>query len=392
MRRALLILLLALVVVTPLAYGTPGAPAPITAAETKALLRIASKLSGLPTKRAVPVVTEGPGRFRPRRLTAADSLYPAADQRYDDALYTALGVSRGEGQLRQAIVAGQVRQALYDPATRKVYVLRDRGSRALILQQLVHALQDQSFDLARLRALRGSRDARLAASAAVEGHASLIGRLPGARETSSLGRSPLARFLELEDGFGGTVGLRFAVDLRNLGGNKAVLGALRRFPGTTEQIFHVDKFLEREPPLPIVLPVDAAGLALVRDDTFGELDVRALLAVFNVPRLAHVGEGWGGGRSAIYRSGSRQAAVLAVDWDSERDAEQWAEAVQVYVDEAFDAAQPGSPAPAPCGATACWNPGGHAVAFERVGIRTTLVLGADVDGSAQLARAILGEA
>ena len=390
MRRSLPILLLALAAVAPLAHAGAIAPAPITVAEAKALLRIASKLSGLPAKRAVPVVAEGPVRFRQRRIRAADSLYPAADQRYDDALYTTLGVARGRGLLRNAIVTSQVQQALYDHPTRKVYVLRGRESRAIILQPLVHALQDQSFDLGRLRALAGSRDARLAATAAVAGHASLVAQLPGAR-ASSHGGPRLDLFLELETGFPTTVGLRFAVNLRNLGGNKAVFGALRRFPETTEQIFHVDKFLEREPAVPIVLPVDAAGLTLGGDDTFGELDVRALLAVFDVPRLDHVGEGWGGGRSAIYRKGTRQAAVLALDWDSEPDAQQWAEAARAYVNDAFDADEPGLPEPTPCAATACWNLDGHAVAFERVGARTTLVLGADVGTSAQLARAILGE-
>ena len=391
MRRSLPILLLALAAVAPLAHGAI-VPAPITVTEAKALLRIASKLSGLPAKRAVPVVAEGSVPFRQRRIRATDNLYPAADQRYDDALYTALGVARGRGLLRSAIVTSQVQQAFYAPPARKVYVLRGRESRATILQPLVHALQDQSFDLGRLRALAGSRDARFAATAAVAGHASLVAQLPSARAASSHGGPRLNRFLELENGFPTTVGLRFAVNLRNLGGSKAVFGALRRFPETTEQIFHVDKFLEREPAVPIVLPVDAAGLTLGGDDTFGELDVRALLAVFGVPRLDHVGEGWGGGRSAIYRKDLREAAVLALDWDSERDAQQWAEAVHLYVNEAFDADEPGLPESTPCTATDCWSLGGHAVALEHVGTRTTLVLGDDVDSSAQLARAILGEA
>jgi len=366
----------------PLARAA-SSPGPITAAESKALLRTASKLSGLPTKRAVPVVTEDPARFRQRRAKAIERLYPAAAQSYDDTLYNALGVTPAPGLLHKALADSLVQQALYDPLTRKVYVSRGRAPRAAILQQLVNALQDQSFGLARLRALAGSRDARLAASAAVTGYASLVARLPA---SSLHGGSRLVRFLELENRFPATVGLRFAADVRNLGGNNAVFGALRRFPATTEQVFHVDKFLEREPAVRIVLPVDAAGLTLSGDDTFGELDVRALLAVFAVPRLDRAGEGWGGGRSALYRSGPRIAAVLALDWDSELDAYQWAEAVRSYVDQAFDPA-----VPTPCGATMCWVGSGNAVAFERLGRRTTLVLGADVESSEELARAILGE-
>jgi hypothetical protein len=302
-------------------------------------------------------------------------------------------VTRARGLLHEALVDSLLRQALYEPLTRKLYVPRGRASRAAVLQQLVNALQDQSFGLGRLRALARRRDARLAASAAVAGHAWLVAQLAGARApSSSHGGSRLDRFVELESGFPATVGLRFAVTLRNLGGNTAVFGALRRFPETTEQVFHIDKFLEREPAVRIVLPVAAAGLTRTGEDTFGELDVRALLAVFGVPRLDRVGEGWGGGRSALYRSGAKVAAVLALDWDSDRDAEQWAAAVGSYVDQALDAAVPGLPETTPCGASACWNRGSRAVAFERAGSRTALVLGTNVESSAQLSRAILGEA
>ena len=88
----------------------------------------------------------------------------------------------------------------------------------------------------------------------------------------------------------------------------------------------------------IVLPVDAAGLTLTGDDTFGELDVRALLAVFGVPRLDRAGEGWGGGRSAIYRSGRedgcRGRTRLGLRTGRASNGLRRSES---YVDEAFDA-------------------------------------------------------
>jgi len=388
MRRPLL-LLLAFLAVVPLAAAS--APKPVTVAEAKALLRIASNLSGLPVKRAVPITSEGVVRFRQRRLAALDRGYPAASQRYDDVLYSVLRVAGGRGLLRNALVTSQGQQAFYDPVTRRVYVARGRESRAAVLQAFVHALQDQRFDLRRLVMSAGRRDARLAASAAVNGHASLVAQLPAGR-IAAVGRAPrLDRFLELEQGFPTTVGRRFAANLRNLGGNTAVFGALRRFPETTEQIFHIDKFLERERAVPILLPVTAAGLTLSRDATFGELDVRALLAVFGVSRLDQVGRGWGGGRSAMYRNGALEAVVLALDWDSDPDAQHWDEAVHEYVDEAFDADVPGPPEATPCTAGACWNVAGQSIAFARVGVRTALALGGDVETCALLARAILGQ-
>ena len=73
-------------------------------------------------------------------------------------------------------------------------------------------------------------------------------------------------------------------------------------------------------------------ITLARTDTFGELDVRALLAAFQVPRLDHVGEGWGGGRTALYEAADgRSTSVVALSWDSVLDAAQWEEAVTTLV-------------------------------------------------------------
>jgi hypothetical protein len=186
----------------------------------------------------------------------------------------------------------------------------------------------------------------------------------------------------LERGFASTVGLRFATDLHNLGGTPAVRSALRRFPATTEQVFHIDKFLEREPASKVLLPARAGGMRLASTGSFGELDVRALLAVFGVARLDAAAAGWGGGRSGVYRDSRTEAVLVALDWDSAADAAQWAAAVTAYVKAAFGAA----PA-AECGASSCWAPGGRTIAFDRAGRRTALAVAGGAGRAEALARA-----
>src|SRR5439155_8992135 len=66
--------------------------------------------------------------------------------------------------------------------------------------------------------------------------------------------SPLDRFLELEAAAGLGPGRALAAELRYLGGSRGLATALRTFPQTTEQLLHVDKFLERERALPVRLP------------------------------------------------------------------------------------------------------------------------------------------
>lgn len=164
--------------------------------------------------------------------------------------------------------------------------------------------------------------------------------------------------------------------------------AVRRFPATTEQVFHVEAFLGRERALPVLLPESAAGFTLAGRDTWGELDVRALLAVFQVPRVDVVGTGWGGGASAVYRGPAGEAVALALAWDSEADAAQWSEAVETYVNEAFDPETPGRPSTTPCAATACWRLVDRSIAFVQAGPRTTLVVAPSVDAAAALSAAL----
>jgi hypothetical protein len=388
-RRVLPLLALALA-------ATPAAAAPPI--ELPALTRIASRLSGLQTLRQVKIATVSPARMRNEAVRILDRDYPPDQQAYDETVYRALGLERAGEALRPALVrelGGAVR-GLYDPVTRTLFV-RSGSDRTALLHELVHALQDQSFDLRRLSSLRrGNRDAASAASAAVEGDATFATEVLGGRTLAFAPRrlaaqeeSKLGEFLTLEHEFPYSTGLRFVATLHNLGGNRAVFSALRIFPVTTEQIFHIDAFLGREEAAPVALPQSAAGFALRRSDTWGELDVRALLAVFQVPRLDRVGEGWGGGRTAVYTDAAGgQAVAVALAWDSELDAQEWQEAVSTWVNEAFDPDTPGFPPTVPCAATTCWSIAGRAIAFDRQAARTGLVVGSSVAAAAALAHAI----
>jgi hypothetical protein len=360
--------------------AAPGTAA-IDGKQAQTLLRLAVKATGLTAREPVRIIAEPRVRFRQRRVTMFDRGYPRAAQAHDEKVYRALGVlTGGTGTLRKALLALDTRPGVYDPVARTAYVQAGKGERTAALRQVVHALQDQHFDLKRLRRLTGGRDATLAAAAAIEGHTSLTLGAPSAPVPGAGSR--LTRFLALERGFESMVGLRLAADLHNLGGTAAVRSALRRFPATTEQVFHLDKFLQRERAVPIVLPDEAEGLRLRSTGTFGELDVRALLAVFGVPELDVAATGWGGGRSAVYRDATTEAVLVALDWDSEVNAAQWATAATAYVEAAF-----GDGVLTECAASSCWIASGRTIAFDRLGIHTALVVAADVRHAGELARA-----
>jgi hypothetical protein len=375
-RKLIVILAAAALVATPPALS-------LDRAQARAVVRIAVRLSGLSERQPVHVVAESPRRFRERRAALLEREYPSSALAYDETVYRALGLTSGRsGVLRTTLLGLLDESHVYDPRRGLAFVATGPGERQAALRGVIDALEDQHFRSARIGGPRG--DARLAARAAFEGYAELSTRSLLGATRAARARSRLARFLELERRFGASAGLRFVTDLRDLGGSAVTLGSLRRPPATTEQVLHLDKYLEREPAVRVVLPGAAAGMRLRETGTFGELDVRTLLSVFGVPRLDRAAAGWAGGRTARYARAGSQAVAVVLVWDTQLDAAQWGDAVARYVGAAFGAT---SPAPE-CAVSSCWRTGSRTVAFDRSGRRTALVLGADSGRSEALAQAL----
>lgn len=290
------------------------------------------RLSGLPSRHPVPSRTVSAARYDALLGRALDRQYPPALQRIDARLYARLGLMPRSTRARVP-AAALTSRAWYDPAARRLLLRRTpKPGRAPVVHELVRALVDQNFDLRRVSRLRArDRDRALAARAIVDGTAALASGL----RAGALRGTPLDRFLQLERTAGLGAGRALAAELRYLGGRAALASALRGFPQTTEQLLHVDKFLERERALPISLPARIVGAKLVASETFGELDLRNLLRALGVANAGAVAEGWGGGRLALYNAGGNDVAALVLHWDTPEDAAEWRDAVPRYVDAAF---------------------------------------------------------
>jgi hypothetical protein len=284
-------------------------------------LRDASRLSG----------------FRVRHAVATTSV--SARQ------YAAL-VSRGSAAQLSS-------RAWYDVARHRLFVQRTpRPARRALIHEYVRALIDQNFHLGRLAALRTrDHDRWDAAQGMVDGVAALSSGL------TEPGR-PLA------------------AQLRYVGGRAALVGALRTFPQTTEQLLHVDKYLERERALPVRLPARIGDAPLTSSQTFGELDVRSLLQSYAVPGAATAAAGWGGGRSARYGG----VTVIVLRWDSADDAAEWQAAVPRYVAAAFPGASQRTCPPL----DACWGD-------VAAGVYGTTGVLASGPGAADVAAALLNQ-
>ena len=338
------------------------------------LLRSASRASQLPVRRSVPIVVQPASKFDLAVTRQFDRDYPPALQAADDQLYAGLGLTSSDHAARATLLdAASAASARYDVTKHVVYVRSTpHAGRARLVNELVRALVDQNFGLKRMGTLRArDRDAALAAAGAVNGLASLAS---GVRTPAPTSGTLLDRFLATERDVG--PGRALIARLRYLGGRSAVASALRTFPRTTEQLLHLDKFLEREPALPIQVPVQVADLTYTMSETFGELDVRALLGAFGISNSDVVADGWGGGRLALYRSTTDvPTTVLVLRWDTPEDADEWRAAAPRYVVAAF----PGAVTHVCPAVDACWLEGDRELALGSSATTTVFASGPEAE-------------
>jgi hypothetical protein len=257
-------------------------------------------------------------------------------------------------QLQLDLLSEQV-LGYYDPKTDEFFVLGDQAqltplARETVAHEFVHSLQDQYYDLDKLRPDHMNDDDRSRAiTALIEGDATVAGlqyaqqhmsptelaallRESGAASTETLDRAPA--YLRESLIFPYQAGAQFIVALARKGGYAAVDTALADPPQSSEQILHPEKYLAspRDEPLPIALAALTdtlgAGWSYQDSDTLGEFDLQILLRENGVKQPDAAAAGWGGARYALYRNGEMALVILGTRWDSANDAGEFATALE----------------------------------------------------------------
>jgi hypothetical protein len=254
-------------------------------------------------------------------------------------------------KLLQAQLAGY-----YEPSDGTMYMAGDlegEDAKATLAHELVHALQDQRWDLeARSRYRPGQGDSAEAVSALAEGDATsamldvMIARAlpgrglsaanlpeevfseqmrqalavsPGAESPRVMRSSLIAPYL---------YGTLFVNVLRRRGGWDAVNRAWDQPPTTSEQILHVDKWDAHEPALKVDAPSFAAlgaGWTVADEDSEGELGARLAFEEWMTPSAAaSASAGWGGDRGVLLTDGDRAAFAWRLRFDATAKADELA--------------------------------------------------------------------
>jgi len=296
--------------------------------------------------------------LRERIETSLLEDYPADEIRGDAATLVALGFCEPGVDLFAVYREIFVEQigGFYDPSERRLVLVRrpdgDASMEQIVVEhELVHALQDQSFDLTALdeRPFDDS-DIETAIHALVEGDASFFNVLGMAGEfVGNISSLPLGNGGAAVHSEPGTAlaaapdilsrslvfpyiqGAAFVQALHASDGYRAVNVAYRsRPPLSTEQILHPDRYLALIPdwPIAVTLPetLDAGSAwTVVDEDTLGELGMLSWLEAVGGQVAVGTPLGWGGDRYRTYLTPEGQP-VLAwyTVWDSPQDAERFA--------------------------------------------------------------------
>jgi hypothetical protein len=265
--------------------------------------------------------------------------------------------------------------------------------------EFVHALQDQHFDLGRIKDDELDPEARLALRALAEGEATLVQLLyldyfteaemaqifAGMNQGNDNLLQNAPRVLRAGLEFPYSAGFEFVAALYREGGFDAIDAAWADPPRSTEHILHPQRYLAGDNPIPVTLaPLTAtlgAGWELLDEDVLGEFYLRQyLLQQLSSQEVDVAATGWGGDQYAVYWNEATEQLVMVLRsvWDTETDREEFAAAYGRY------AAQLTGAAEQPVAGGRCWS-GQEILCLYQEGSETLVVRAPDPTTASRVA-------
>lgn len=313
---------------------------------TAGLIPAIEELSGLELREPIRVERRSREELERYLRTTMEQEFPPEEIERITSSYEHLGLVPDGFDFEATLVTLFTSQVagFYEPDSTALYVLDDQNDllfEPTLAHELVHALQDQHVDLNALTALELENDRRVAAQAAIEGHATLvmqeytmlslagdsIFRLPLPVMPPSL-RSVMIQMVANTPEFADvppliTAGLTGAyVDgayyVQSLwqedDSRPAPFGEL--MPRSTEQVLEMSPPAEwaDDPPLVVRFSSDHEPIYA---DNLGALETRVLLERVDPSAAASVVQEWSGDRFALYEGENGRGLVWVTLWDSE---------------------------------------------------------------------------
>lgn len=271
---------------------------------------------------------------------------PDAELRGSERAYRRFGLLPDTLDLRRFMLTLLTEQIVgyYDPSTKVLYIVQGASDEMVgitVSHELVHALQDQYFNLDSLGKVKGRNDRQVAAQAVIEGQATLeqlssmlgggamLSNIPGGwdrvRETIRDAQSSMPVFAGAPMIIQETLlfpylsGAEFMKNFKDRNSGKLPFDDM---PVSTEQVMHADRFfVNRDAPTRITLPVPAGARDSYEND-LGEFETRLFLFQHLKDRdAAYRGAaGWDGDRFVSFTTPRGDGLVWASVWDTSVDA------------------------------------------------------------------------
>lgn len=352
-----------------------------------------AKLRGVPFKKSVKASYQTPEEFEVYIRTQLDDEYPTSISHPESDALHILGFTKQRVDLRKALLDTALSQAAahYDPKTDEFYFLMGADSikmlESIAAHELVHALQDQTYDLDKYgkeaKPVGFLDDKQLARMFVWEGEATLLMLLHGVQVAT--GKDPLSK--ENEKITGMQVAMLSKMDAKQMlaqtkmtakmlessgvdfkaaiealdtlppiitvpmmdayikgmvavmdryreGGWKAVDALYETPPTSTEQMLHPGKWGNTlDLPQKITMPKAPEGYTLKLTNNIGELSWRVFFDLWTTK--GHVpATGWDGAQYAYFVSqegenDGQENKLVAVStvWDTRKDASEFSEAL-----------------------------------------------------------------
>jgi hypothetical protein len=271
---------------------------------------------------------------------------PASELSGMERSYKAFGLIPASMDLRGFMLDLLTEQVAgyYDPKAKTLYVVEgddEAVTNITISHELVHALQDQHFNLDSLQRARDDNDRLTTGQAVVEGQATLeqigamigsdnaITSLPGGwdrvrqmireAQTSMPVFASAPTILQETLIFPYLTGAEF---MRKFKQEVPGQSPYSRMPVSTEQMLHTERYFEsRDEPTRVVLPAPLSGKPAY-ENNLGEFETRILLYEYlkDQGSAVRAAAGWDGDRYMLIETPRGDAIAWVTVWDTSIDA------------------------------------------------------------------------
>ena len=381
----LIALLLLFALLAGAATSVAQGPAAIKRAEapgvsaTDEILRTVSRIRLLDIKNSVKSGLKTKDEIEAAVMRDLDESTTPEEFQASQKTLVKLGLIAKDFKLREYVVSLLREQVagFYEPKTKEFYLaawLPISEQKRVIAHELVHALQDQHFNLRRFeRWPKGDSDAELAAHALIEGDATVVmiqydldqegaridvtkvapltERMLDEDSASDAKNYPVLsaapRVLRENLQFPYVYGAGFVQAVLKAQSWKALDEGFTDLPASTEQIMHPEKFLSRDNPVKIALP-DLLGVLgsdwkQADTDVNGEFGYQVVLTEFISKRAARIAAaGWGGDRYVLLENKGTGASILGqfTTWDTPADAREFFDAYSERTENRYKVTRP----------------------------------------------------